>query len=943
MSRYSGEDQPSEWELQAARWSGDSLSISTRVPLCHVNVWVFRASLGEVEPFMILFTSMLKESADLDALSHNDGDLKRLVSKIQLKFKELSNERNVRLYSATTKQPVTDDDDLAAVVNDHINVNGLRAVKLEVRTGKPKNQDVDHSSDGGEDDESGDEKALATELQNRQRLLLQRRAADDVNSAARAVMEHCGLVEWKESLCFWGISIEAARSGQKVSVPEYWGLQHTIFVYQLVEAYLLYKSQLSSNNGGIFANFMGMGKTVSMLLKILIGHVHLLSTLRVKLPKDLVEKMTDKSGIFAAAEPVAAPSWISGWGYATQAWLNDIQTFLLPTKWCDGSIEHSLRFCDMERQGIALLPHLTSEEELEIRCRVDDQAVLDRANCQLQSRTYTVDGRQYHETVRWEMGKQTESFPGSTFRRPVPSSGRFYLIAKHSTAPRRIFDKYRTINIQLKRHIHLKKMVQVESKSLAYVAHIWGSTTYDEFHNAKSIETSIMQEYKKIRQNNKGYRWKSWAMSGTPWENGQSEVLWFISTALVDPTWQRSDNEWQCKAYEYIGGEPDKTQLTHSSRSPTNRGAQRAQEWEKMKNRSKTDAKKVIESEQFREMVEEASAISKRFILRRVLTSINPFGNTISSIRGTFEKYLYPCTDPGWTRLVSRAAGGILTSQRGSPADGYNEDIDAAFTRNELMVISTYPHVANIKAQYHGQHDNKQWPGLTSHVAAAIESGDTPNVYQTEIDRLISTSAKFRQLARICSDVLKKTIIRSIDKHGVDVSAPAKVLIVSGRPATQYITYLALKKTFGKSKVANGFGLSLTTSETRNEQVELWRKTNGPRFLVASAGVFAEAWTLCEANHVVLMEPQDRVTKQEQVMLRVYRIGQLNPTFGWILYHRHCEKELDLLKKQVFKAESKKRIQSAGSKSCTAPTAVIGDEITWDSADPIKLLIDGVD
>lgn len=65
---------------------------------------------------------------------------------------------------------------------------------------------------------------------------------------------------------------------------------------------------------------------------------------------------------------------------------------------------------------------------------------------------------------------------------------------------------------------------------------IWGSTIYDEFHNAKADGSLIHHFYKELRLHNKGLRWKSWAMSGTPWETGMNEALIFISMLSLERT-----------------------------------------------------------------------------------------------------------------------------------------------------------------------------------------------------------------------------------------------------------------------------------------------------------------------------------------------------------------------------------------------------------------------
>jgi hypothetical protein len=87
-------------------------------------------------------------------------------------------------------------------------------------------------------------------------------------------MEHCTMSEWQEAADFWGIPIDKFKDGSSLPLPESWGIKTKFTPYQLTEAYILYRKELSSDNGGIFANMMGMGKTRAIILLIMIGYVY---------------------------------------------------------------------------------------------------------------------------------------------------------------------------------------------------------------------------------------------------------------------------------------------------------------------------------------------------------------------------------------------------------------------------------------------------------------------------------------------------------------------------------------------------------------------------------------------------------------------------------------------------------------------------------------------
>jgi len=60
-----------------------------------------------------------------------------------------------------------------------------------------------------------------------------------------------------------------------------------------------------------------------------------------------------------------------------------------------------------------------------------------------------------------------------------------------------------------------------------------------------------------------------------------------------------------------------------------------------------------------------------------------------------------------------------------------------------------------------------------------------------------------------------------------------------------------------------------------------------------------------------MMEPQDRMAKQDQFLFRVFRIGQQARLWGYILYNPDCEKEEKVLRRQHLRSSWKGLIQNA--------------------------------
>ncbi|KAH6485035.1 hypothetical protein HBI55_204180 [Parastagonospora nodorum] len=80
------------------------------------------------------------------------------------------------------------------------------------------------------------------------------------------------------------------------------------------------------------------------------------------------------------------------------------------------------------------------------------------------------------------------------------------------------------------------------------------------------------------------------------------------------------------------------------------------------------------------------------------------------------------------------------------------------------------------------------------------------------------------------------------------------------------------------------------------------------KIIVASIA-FAEAITLTEATHVVIIEPQDRQNTQDQFMFRVYRLSQLAEMYVGIVYFNLDSKlELKVLGKQDVKTTSQDKL-----------------------------------
>jgi hypothetical protein len=239
-----------------------------------------------------------------------------------------------------------------------------------------------------------------------------------------------------------------------------------------------------------------------------------------------------------------------------------------------------------------------------------------------------------------------------------------------------------------------------------------------------------------------------------------------------------------------------------------------------------------------------------------------------------------------------------------------------------MTAIANYPALATFKA------DKVEDKGIR---AMSCLKGDTLKPHFAdlkntplfvELNELVEGSAKLGELQKVAT--LADTAMRPNSRHISADKTPnkpeqlkAKLPVLTYKPASQLLTYLALTKDHGYEDVLLlPGGLK---SAVLAERLKKWRADNSPRFMVCSMA-YAEAITL-------LMEPQDRQSKQEQGLCQVYCIGQLAQiTYGYILYNTDCQLEIDILQRQQFKTRSRTELQMGEEEELVTKT---GGDVDW--------------
>ncbi|KAJ6192024.1 hypothetical protein J3E72DRAFT_204882 [Bipolaris maydis] len=707
---------------------------------------------------------------------------------------------------------------------------------------------------------------------------------------------------------FFGFDKGMFRRGQALRLPDAWDISGQWFPYQLAEVYQLYQTELSDRNGFVFGNMMGLGKTRVCWGIILVGHIHLLmwldreenpsghipshasgSDLSLNCPSQAKYPFTclcnPQSSIYNTV-PRLAPTLASGSGKAIEAWKAEARSMgLLKSKWCNSSVPHPLRICAMDKEPIEDMKPLQEDEWVEARVKVDANLLLHEHNKNVPAHEYTINKKVLSEIVPWKLGNMVQDHPRATADRPSPTSGRFILLCGEHSLTTRIWKPFCKMAVQLTRFIHKNRKLQPDRGNLPLSDYcmVWGRTIFDEFHNSKGEFTQFSKLYDKMRETNRGYQWKSWALSGTPMENGLSEILIFITKALrgmnnwnksITPSSiKNSEGQWKRSEYEEIG------KMVDSRTGKVCNGELMARNWKRISERAKKqEFEELMKTDTYNTLIKVGADIISTFMLRRTLETRDPWGKRISRLPGSFEPKIRPCRNPNWANIISEAARRCVKPDSESPAK-------YTFTRNDMAGFASYPGQANYKAELMAGSGEDESPTETSHEPKEL---------------------------------------------------PAKALVAAYKPITQLTTYFALKKRFGDGNVLVLYGNM--DERTRKDRLRQWRDPHGPRIMVISMA-YAEAVTLTEANFLVLMEPQDRQAKQDQVLFRIYRIGQLaDACHAYILYNPDSDIEVNTLRRQQFKTLSRDTLVE----NRDAET-VIGHQIKWESLDEdVVYKVDGL-
>ncbi|KAH6078941.1 hypothetical protein HBI65_220970 [Parastagonospora nodorum] len=317
--------------------------------------------------------------------------------------------------------------------------------------------DIDPEDDS-EDEEATTAKDLAREQKERLKALLNAKTRDGLSARVGTAMEHCTLEEWTSAAVFFGVLIDDLQNKRTIKLLACWGVSCDFTLYQLTDAYILYFKELLSDNGGIFANAMGMGKTRAMVLAVLMGHVYF-------------KNWTEVQNARAEGDAIEYNAVDDDDKLSADAWKNEVVAMdLVNSTWCDLSDPLALRFCFFSDSFPENMGRLTKEEAMEMRIDTTDaiSKALAAANKLVASRSYVLGGATKH--------------------RPALLAARFVIVCGFGKVDKYVFRAYNTMSVTAQRTIIRKGGPYVEKRAIllpGYVT-VWGRTVFDEFHNCKS-------------------------------------------------------------------------------------------------------------------------------------------------------------------------------------------------------------------------------------------------------------------------------------------------------------------------------------------------------------------------------------------------------------------------------------------------------------------------
>jgi hypothetical protein len=444
---------------------------------------------------------------------------------------------------------------------------------------------------------------------------------------------------YERSAKLWGVSEGALLGNDMVPVPRKWGLnpKFRAFPYQLHGASEMFHQERTELNGGVLADGMGTGKTVTAYLTVVLNYHHAMnldevatdraagnatrhlpedhqannaecpSQDKVPLPCSCVNRNATSTmrKQYGASLVIAVPHVITAW--------RDNYTLLFKDSPLAMQAQAPLRvaMCHSTADVSPGMERPTSDEWLEMGT-LGDWTAYDALNA---GQTLTDKAK---TPCPWFSDSVLPLRKGNpSVSTPAASAVRFVIVTTSKCLKQRVLDNF-TITRRVHRFLSSGKREDKGQQSVKTT--FLGRVLWDEFHNEKNKETTVNQFLRYYKSTvPKHLRFFVWAMSGTPMENGVVDMCWFIMSGLADPDWATAQGNSILKKCTSVEIE------------------KMAKLWSDFLKQGKSNPKGVLQSTAYKESVQVGGEILVNFEIRRTSNTIGFDGKKLKVVSGELQ------------------------------------------------------------------------------------------------------------------------------------------------------------------------------------------------------------------------------------------------------------------------------------------------------------------
>ncbi|KAH5430760.1 hypothetical protein HBI46_013830 [Parastagonospora nodorum] len=288
--------------------------------------------------------------------------------------------------------------------------------------------------DNLEDEEATTAKDLAREQKERLKALLNAKTRDSLSARVETAIEHCTLEEWTLAAVFFGVLINNLQNKRTIKLPAY--------------AYILYFKELLSDNSGIFANAIGIGKMRAIVLATEVQNA------RVE-------------------------------GNATEHNAVNDDDKLYPTKgertfYCADLL--ALQFCFFSDSPPENMGRPTKEEAIEMRINTTNaiSKALAAANKLVALQSYTIPE-----------ANTPAVHPKATKHRLALLAAQFVIVCSFGKVDKHVFRAYNTMSVTAQRTIIRKGSSYIEKRAILLPSHALSGTPIEQGLNKILIFVSL--------------------------------------------------------------------------------------------------------------------------------------------------------------------------------------------------------------------------------------------------------------------------------------------------------------------------------------------------------------------------------------------------------------------------------------------------------------------